>query len=61
MQQNFSVVYSCCNKHAKKFCASSEAAFLNHVKQLFSKRDDGLEIKIKNAQGKGAKHDRDTR
>ena len=34
----------------------SEVAFLNHVKQLFSKRDDGRAIKIKNAQGKGAKH-----
>lgn len=34
----------------------SEVAFLNHVKQLFSERVDGRQIKIKNAKGKGAKH-----
>lgn len=34
----------------------SEFAFLNHVKKLFSKRGDGKQIKIKNAQGGGAKH-----
>ncbi len=34
----------------------SEVAFLNYVKQLFSQRNDGRQIKIKNAQGKGAKH-----
>ena len=34
----------------------SEVAFLNHVKQLFSARGDGRQIKIKNAQGGGAKH-----
>lgn len=31
----------------------SEAAFLNHVKQLFSERVNGRQIKIKNAKGKG--------
>lgn len=34
----------------------SEVAFLNHLKQLFSARGDGKQIKIKNAQGGGAKH-----
>lgn len=34
----------------------SEAAFLNHVKQLFSTRGNGRQIKIQNAKGKGAKH-----
>lgn len=34
----------------------SEVAFLNHVKQLFSVRGNGKQIKIKNAQGGGAKH-----
>lgn len=33
-----------------------EVAFLNYVKQLFSERANGKQIKIKNAKGKGAKH-----
>jgi len=31
-------------------------AFLTHVKGLFISRGCGLAVKIKNAQGKGAKH-----
>jgi len=35
---------------------ADEVAFLNHVKQLYVPRGCGLSVKIKNAQGKGAKH-----
>ncbi|MBZ0090706.1 MAG: hypothetical protein K8F27_00575 [Sulfuricellaceae bacterium] len=35
---------------------ADEVAFLNHVKQLYVSRGCGLSVKIKNAQGKGAKH-----
>lgn len=35
---------------------ADEVAFLNHVKQLYVPRGCGLTVKIKNAQGKGAKH-----
>lgn len=35
---------------------ADEVAFLNHVKQLYAPRGCGLAVKIKNAQGKGAKH-----
>lgn len=33
-----------------------EAAFLQHVKQLYAPRGCGLAVTIKNARGKGAKH-----
>ena len=35
---------------------ADEVAFLTHVKQLFITRGCGLSVKIKNAQGGGAKH-----
>lgn len=35
---------------------ADEVAFLSHVKQLYVQRGCGLSVKIKNAQGKGAKH-----
>jgi len=35
---------------------ADEMAFLTHVKSLFITRGCGLSVKIKNAQGKGAKH-----
>lgn len=35
---------------------ADEMAFLTHVKGLFITRGCGLSVKIKNAQGKGAKH-----
>lgn len=35
---------------------ADEVAFLNHVKRLYVSRGCGLAVKIKNAQGKGAKH-----
>jgi hypothetical protein len=35
---------------------ADEWAFLTHVKGLFISRGCGLSLKIKNAQGKGAKH-----
>lgn len=35
---------------------ADEVAFLCHVKQLYVSRGCGLSVKIKNAQGKGAKH-----
>lgn len=35
---------------------ADEVAFLNHVKQRYVPRGCGLSVKIKNAQGKGAKH-----
>ena len=33
-----------------------EAAFLNHIKQLYAPRGCGTTVTIKNAKGKGAKH-----
>ncbi|MDA8225982.1 MAG: hypothetical protein M0T86_08690 [Betaproteobacteria bacterium] len=35
---------------------ADEVAFLNHVKHLYVPRGCGLSVKIKNAQGKGARH-----
>ena len=35
---------------------ADDVAFLNHVKQLTVTRGCGLLLKIKNAQGKGARH-----
>ena len=35
---------------------ADEMAFLTHLKSLFITRGCGLSVKIKNAQGKGAKH-----